>query len=270
MCHNGDFFPAEEPVLLASNRGFKWGDGIFETIKVSDRMIRLSSYHFDRLFSGCTSLQIGTEALDRTFLEQNILELCRLNDCEKLARVRVAIYRDQQMKAGYVIEAIPLEQKINEWNEYGLQIGVYPFARKSIDGFSNLKSANHLPYLMAGMYAAEKGWDDALVLNSSHKIADSSKANIFLVKKDEVFTPALNQGCVAGVMRRFLIDEMEKQAITVHQASIDEEELLQADEVFLTNALVGLRWVKAFNSKSYKHARAKVIYETVFNAARLL
>ena len=164
----------------------------------------------------------------------------------------------------YAIEAIPLSIESNVLNKEGYRIDIFPDARKSQDAISNLKSANYLPYVMGDIYARENTLDDSLLLNVSNHICDASKANVFLIKKKEIYTPALHQGCVAGVMRRFIIDEMKRFDYLVHQTEIDDSDLLEADEIFLTNAIYGIRWVKQFREKIYSNSITKEIYNRVY------
>ena len=141
-------------------------------------------------------------------------------------------------------------------NENGLVIDIFPDARKSCDKFSNLKSANYLPYAMAARYAKENKLNECLVLNVHERIADATIANIFLIKGDRLITPSLNEGCVNGVMRRYLIAN-----IKVEEGEIAETDIQDADEVFLTNAISGIRWVKNFREKSYSNLQSRKIYK---------
>lgn len=260
VCLNGRFLPAGENLFNLQNRGFRYGDGIFETIKVCEGKILFEVYHFERLFLGLQMLQIKNFLQPQT-LSSEILDLCKKNNCTQLARVRLAVYRNEKNTAGYAIEALALSPENNQWNEKGLAIGVYPFARKSADAFSNLKTANFLPYVLAGLYAKEKGWDDAIVLNAQNYICDTSKANIFLIRENEIYTPALHQGCISGVVRRFLTDELKRTGIRVHQKEISEQDLLEADEVFLTNSIYEMRWVASFRNKNYLSQQGFSFYQ---------
>jgi branched-chain amino acid aminotransferase len=259
VCFNGNFLPANEPLFTAQNRSFCYGDGLFETMKVYQSGILLDQFHYDRLVLGLKMLQIES-SLNVSELSQLTLELSKKNNCIGSARVRLAVYRNHENKAEFVIEAFPLSKEINQWNENGLTIDLYPHARKNADAFSNLKTANFLPYVLAGIFAKERGIDDALVLNAFNHIADSSKANVFLIKKKEVITPALHQGCVAGVMRRFLLDELKRNNYRIRQDEISEEDLLNADEVFLTNSIYDIRWVQKFREKTYSSEQTFAIY----------
>lgn len=243
--------PDDELLFSAQNRGFRYGDGIFETIKVCRGQVLLEHYHYDRLFLGLKLLKISAGAFSREKITAQILELCRMNNCLSLARVRLAVYRMETNDAAYVIEAAAISEDFNLLNERGWSIDIYPYVRKSTDAFSNLKTANYLPYVLADKYAKENNLDECLLVNTEGKLCDASKANIFLVLKNEVHTPALNQGCVSGTMRRFLIDEFKKSGIRVHQREISEALLLEAEEVFLSNAINGIRWVSNFRSSTY-------------------
>lgn len=263
ICINGEFKNAEEAILVSSNRSFKWGDGLFETMKVLNGKILLRSLHDDRLLLGLRMLMMDNSEFSFIEIEKRIHELCDRNHCTDLARVRLAIFRQADNLPGYVIEARPLDTEVNKWNENGFVIDIYPLARKNMDGFSNLKSANFLPYVMAALYADENGLDDAIVLNHNNLICDSSKANIFLVKGNEVHTPALHQGCVNGVMRRFIIDHLHQQKYVVHQEMVTEQKLLDADEVFLTNAIYGIRWVQSFRNKHYSCEFTRSLHKNI-------
>lgn len=253
--------PAQEPLFTAQNRGFKYGDGVFETIKVYNETIPLAAYHFDRLFISLLLLKINAAHINTSLLTAQILELCRMNQCLASARVRLAVYRNEDNTAGYVIEAVSLDEAISQWNDNGFTIDVFPDVRKSMDALANLKTANYLPYILADIYSKEKGLDECIIRNNHNHICDASKANIFLISKKDIYTPALHQGCVNGVMRRYLVAQLKAYGYEVHQTEIDETFLQSADEVFLTNALIGMRWVKQFRARQYDCTESKHIYQ---------
>ena len=255
---------ADQPLFNAQNRSFRYGDGVFETIKVFQNSINLADYHFERLFTSLRLLQIQTnEDFTSDELSKNIIELCRLNECSDLARVRLSVFRSGDNKAGFVIEAFPLSVESTELNKNGFTIGLYPFARKQCDSFANLKTANYLAYVMAELYARERGWDESIVLNTNNKISDASKANIFLIIKNEIYTPALHQGCINGVMRRFIIEQLKESGYLINQTEVDENMLQNADEVFLTNAIIGIKWVEQFRGKQFICSGTTDIYKQI-------
>jgi branched-chain amino acid aminotransferase len=263
ICFNGTMLKESEPVLTITNRGFKYGDGVFETMKLEKGRLHLAPYHFDRLFGSLELLQIRV-AFSSAELMEKIEELCAANGCTNRARVRLAVYRSERGEGEYCIEALTLAEEKGLWNERGWSIDIYPYARKGQDAFANLKTANYLPYVMADRYAAEKGLDEALVLNSHGHLCDASKANLFLIMKKSILTPALHHGCVNGVMRRHVIEEAKKKGYTVKQAEVSLEELQSAEEVFLTNALQGIKWVARFRDKEYGHEQTRRLYDFLF------
>ncbi len=267
ICFNGKFTDADKAVLLASNRSYRYGDGLFETMKVKDGVIQLAASHMQRLFDGMSILKMDVPALvTKDKLMDIILELCKQNRCEALARVRLSVSRgngglyDEDRKLQYLVECWPLNQSVNRVNENGLVIDIFPDAAKSTDRFSNLKSANFLVYSMAAVYAKENKLNDCLVLNANGKIADSTIANLFLVKGDTIFTPALSEGCVNGVMRKYLLESLAASNYQVEETIVSAEDLLAADEVFLSNAINGIRWVQRFRDKIYSHMKTMEIY----------
>ena len=263
QCFNGEMVPLNQPVLPLSNRGFKFGDGVFETMKVEKGVLQLAAYHFERLFTSLQLLQIGA-SFSAEGLTENILQLCTANGCTHRGRVRLAVFRTDSGAASYAIEAVDLPEEKVLWNEQGWTLDLYPYVRKSVDVFANLKSANYLPYVMADLYAKEKGLDEALLLNCHGLLCDASKANLFLVKDDEILTPALHQGCVNGVMRRYVVEELKKKGYVVKQEALSQEDLEGAEEVFLTNALQGIKWVQRFRDVEYGSAQTKALHDLLF------
>lgn len=264
ICFNGEFFPASTPLLPVQNRSYKWGDGLFETMQVFRGRLLLEDLHMERLFTSLKLLEIEAgEAFTQPALVAQLLQLAQKNNCLPRARMRLAVYRQEDNTAGYSMEALPLPEKTNSWQERGLTLTLYPYARKSTDAFANLKTANYLPYVLAQRYAAEQGADEALVLNTQNFLCDASKANLFFIRDKNLYTPALHQGCVNGVMRRVVLQEAKRIGFRIYQNEVQEEDLLQADEVFLTNAIQQMRWVEAYKGRTYTHTQTRVLFEAV-------
>lgn len=256
-------FSKDEPVFPVTNRSFKYGDGVFETLKLQKGGLHLAPYHFDRLFASLELLQIPFR-FSAAELTERIEALCTANGCSDRARVRLAVYRSEAGEGEYCIETGELPEEKVLWNERGWTVDIYPYARKGQDVFANLKTANYLPYVMAGRYAEEKGLDEALVLNSHGLLCDGSKTNLFLIMENSVLTPALRQGCVNGVMRRHVIEEAKKKGYSVRQAEVTLEDLEGASEVFLTNALQDIKWVQRFRGKEYGSEQTRRLYNLLF------
>lgn len=264
ICYNGRFMDAQTPLFTVDNRGFKYGDGLFETAKVYNGTILLSSYHFQRLFAGLRMLQLVI-TITPAELTSKVQQLCEQNGCSALARVRITFFRTQHNNAAYVIEATTLTEDKIAWQNKGWSLTLHPTVRKSCDAFSNIKSANYLPYVLAGMYAAENKADECLVANMYDRICDGSKTNIFIIKDKIVYTPALTEGPVSGVMRAYTMDILKSCNYPVHETAITENDVALADEIFVTNAIEGLRWTSTYKQKQYGHEECKKIYQLLFS-----
>ena len=254
-------------VVGPSSRGLRYGDGLFETMKVRDGTIQLKELHFQRLF---TSLAVLKFILPPHFtpgmLEEQILILCKKNHFISSVRIRLLILRSngglfdpENHTPNFLIESIPLEQ-LFELNSNGLVVDICPGIQKSCDSLSNLKSNNFLPYVMAALWAKEQKLNDAIVLNTFGRICDSTIANIFIISGGRLVTPPLSEGCVAGVMRQWLINKLPSLGFGVDERPITISQLHAADEVFFTNVIKGIRWVKRTGSSAFTNKVIKQIY----------
>jgi branched-chain amino acid aminotransferase len=267
---NGKILRSDKPVIGADNRGFRYGDGVFETLKIKKQNILLEELHFNRLFGAIKLLGMELPPLfNRESLKIHILELCKKNGHLPLARVRLSVFRGngnlsdlQDPYLLYLIQSWPLSPATQEINQQGFTIDVFPHGRKAIDLFSCLKSNSHLLYVMAALYIKEYQIDDCLVLNCAGRVCDSSIANIFWVKNDQLFTPPLSEGGIAGVMRQHVMEQTRKDMqspVQILEKQLDLSYLENADEIFLTNAIQGIRWVSRFRQKTYDHRISQYI-----------
>ena len=128
---------------------------------------------------------------------------------------------------------------------------MYSDYKKSCQQLSNIKSGNALIYVLAGLYAKKNHFDDCLILNEHGRIAEAISSNVFIVKGETLYTPPLSEGCVDGVMRKVVIEKANENNIHVNEKAITQNEIQNADEVFLTNAINGITSIKLFQSKTF-------------------
>lgn len=270
---NGKLFKENTAVVGAANRGLRYGDGLFETMKLKEGKLLLPDEHFARLWKGLQILQFD---LPRHFtpeqLTEQITELAQKNQHLKAARVRLNIIRGDgglydaaSHHPNYIIETLPLRHEKETLNSNGLVLGIYEDVKKSCDILSNLKHNNFLPYALAALHAKKERWNDALVLNMHGRVCDTTIANIFIVKDDIVYTTALTEGCVAGIMRQQVLNRLKNEGIACIQKEITTDELLFAEEVFLTNAVYNLRWVQRLGDKEYRNILTQKIYNLMLS-----
>jgi branched-chain amino acid aminotransferase len=267
---NGNIYKEGAVILSPDNRSFKYGDGLFETMKVINGNIRLGDYHFERLFAGMQVLHFQIpKHFTAAWLVNQVSALCKKNQHNSSTRIRLTVFRGngglydtEDHLPNYIIQTWGIENT-EELNSNGLIIDLYPEARKSCDKFANLKTNNFLPYAMAANYAKEIMVNDCVVLNSYDRICDTTLANIFIIKDNVIYTPALTEGCIAGVMRRFVIEKLARSNFKIIEKPISVDELEITDEVFLTNSIRGIRWVKQFRNTMYKNNFIMGIYKII-------
>jgi branched-chain amino acid aminotransferase len=238
-------------------------------MKMIKGKIILRNNHFERLFTSLDLLEFEKQDfLQPEYIEEKITELADKNKHSALARIRLTIFRGdgslhdiENLAPNYIIQTWEMNETNNQFNEKGLAIDIFKVARKACDVYSNVKSNNYLSYGMAALWAKKNKLDDSLLLNEYQRVADATIANVFILKNGVVKTPALTEGCVGGVMRRYLLKSMREEGMPVEESSVSVEDVLQASEVFLTNAGYGLRWVKQCERSEYGKEFAQTVHQ---------
>lgn len=267
---NGDIIPEQETVLTVDNRGFRYGDGLFETMRWMNEDIRFLSHHVERLQKGMEMLQLeNAAAFDEPFIRSRAAALIRRNGLDnEHVRVRLHVYRKggglyspQQNKAGYVMSVSKLDPDEVKHRKIGLIVDVYTEFRKPYSELSKLKSANALIYVMAGLYRTKQGLDDVLILNQDGFLCESLTSNVFVWYGKKLYTPAISEGCIDGVMRKMVIEVALDNGLEVIEAQISPDILSAADEIFHTNAIHGVQWVMGYKQKRYFNRIARMLQE---------
>ena len=264
---NGELFPSEHPVMTISNRSFKYGDGLFESMRYIKGDLKFADLHVDRRRKGMKTLKMdGHSQVDSYFIREKTEELIRRNKIGPNARVRFTAFRDADgfynpsgNKMGYALEVSKLADSVYTSNARGLIIDVFDEIPKPVNILSNLKTNNSLVYVMAGVFKNQHSLDEALILNQNGFLCESMSSNVFVVFEKQVYTPSLSEGCIAGVMRNVVMRLAKENNLKITEAQINPEILNQADEVFLTNASSGIQWVMGYNSKRYFNETSKFL-----------
>ncbi|HTB99960.1 MAG TPA: aminotransferase class IV, partial [Ferruginibacter sp.] len=131
--------------------------------------------------------------------------------------------------------------------------------KKTYDILSNLKHNNYLPYVMGALHAKKEKWNDAIILNSANRICDTTIANIFIIKDEIIYTPPLTEACVAGVMRNYIVRNSKSSGFELIEKELTQEDVLNADEVFITNTIRNIQWVQSINNTTYNNTIIKKI-----------
>lgn len=267
---NEKFHASDALLISPANRSFRYGDGFFETMKYANGQLVLQQLHFERLFASLDALYFKKPFfLNPDFLVNKINLLIAKNKHKANVRIRINIFRGngglydpENLQANVVIETWDLQP--GAWNENGLVVGFYPDARKTCDQFSHLKTNNFLPYSMAALWAKRNQLNDAIVLNHFNRVSDATIANIFIVKDGIVKTPALNEGCIAGVMRKYILKKMRDAGMPVQETTIETTDVAQAAEVFFTNSIYTIRWVKQIGENNFTNTFSRQLWNDIF------
>lgn len=265
---DGKFINASHAMVSADNRSFRYGDGFFETIKCVNHQLPLWNFHSRRLFATLDALHFEKPSFfTPEYIRNTILDLVKKNQVSKLARVRVTIFRGNggiydtiNHRPFLLIQTWPLNPENNKLNQNGLVTGDYREGFKAADGFSNLKSNNYLLYAMAALHAKKMHWNDALLFNHTGTYCDATIANLWVILNGQVVTPPLSDGPVAGTMRQYLVENLANAGFKVVERPVTQADLAVAGEVFLSNAIYGIKWVGQHADRKYSGSLTEAIY----------
>ncbi len=225
-------------------RAFVYGDLLFESILFEDGLLKNLDLHYQRLLNSAKTLKMKLpENFNFSFFESILKDEIQKQGLNQKSRIRFTLYRNSpgfylpdNNSVNWEIELFLIESNQPKKEKI---VGIYTEMYKSFHPLSNIKSGNALVYVMASIYANENKWDDAFILNEAGRVCEASSSNFFWVKDGIWFTPPISEGCVEGVKRAELL---EKQEIVELECEI--EDLENADEIYLSNAIQGLVKVK--------------------------
>ncbi|HVW98001.1 MAG TPA: aminotransferase class IV [Mucilaginibacter sp.] len=265
---NGEILPADTKLVSINNRALRYGDGLFESMRLMKGQLKFADLHAERLQKGMKALKIdGYSQMDAWFLKEKVTDLARRNKI-KNGRIRLTVYREAgglytptQNRMVWCLELQPLDEPRYFLNEKGLLMDIYEELPKPTNYLSNIKTCNALIYVMAGIYKTQNKLDEVFLLNQNGNLCEAGSSNIFIWYQKHLYTPALSEGCVEGVMRQVIINIAKASNIPVTEAQISPDILYEADEVFLTNASRGIQSVIGFGVRRYFNGLSKILTE---------
>src|ERR1700744_3568699 len=265
---NGQILPADSKLLTVANRSFRYGDGLFESMRLLKGQLKFADMHADRLQRGMKALKIdGYSQMDAWFLKDMVEQLAIRNKT-KHGRLRLTVYRDSeglytptQNAMGYCLELTPVDEPRYFLNPKGLIVDIFTDLPKPSNYLSNIKTCNSLIYVMAAIFKSQNNLDEVFLLNQNGFLCEAGSANVFVYYQNHLYTPALSEGCVEGVMRAVVIDIARKIGVPITEAQINPEILYQADEVFVTNASRGIQCVMGYGIRRYFNEISKTLMD---------
>jgi branched-chain amino acid aminotransferase len=274
--HKGEYVNENQAFIAKDNRAFRLGDGFFESMRVIDGRVLFLENHFARISDTIKALKmVAQENFSLELLRSQIQGLLQRNNITRGGRVRITFYRKatgfylpHSDDVNYLIESEPLLENEFLLNPIGKTVDIFTDFKKDVNKLSIYKSLNAQLYIMAALHSREKNLDDALIQNNKFAIIESIASNIFIVSNGVLYTPTLQDGCIAGTMRMNIINIAIDNKIKVYECTLNPQNLLAADEIFLTNAVKGVEWVVAYRTKRYYNDMSKKMIQLLNQAAK--
>ena len=253
---NGELLFEENVKLSSENRGFKYGDAVFETIKVSHKRVVFWEDHYFRLMASMRMLRMKIPMqFTLEFLEKEILKTVAVQEEASSFRVRLNVYRKdgglytpKTNEIDYLIDV-----KVNTYqtkNTYTVDVFKDFYNYSGL--LSTIKTNNRMVNTLASIYAQENDLDNCVLINEKKGVVEVTNANIFVLKGNIVKTPALTEGCIKGIVRNKVIEIILKnKEYTLEETTISPFEIQKADEVFITNAIIGVQAVTNYKKKNF-------------------
>lgn len=267
--NNGEILNASGYTIRTGSRAYMYGDGVFESIRIMNgKPINLEN-HLLRMMEGAKRLKMRPPSYyNLEFFATKIDEIIQKSGIVGGGRCRISLdrsiggtYMPEANEVEYFIEVYPLENNLFELNSKGKEVDIYMELKKDKNYLSNFKTKNGLVYIMSAITAKEKGLDDYLITNYSGGILESTNSNLFVVSNGVLYTPGLEEGCLAGTMRMQIINLALENNVKVYECNILPQNLLVADEIFLTNAVHGIQWVSGYRTKRYFNTTARKLID---------
>ncbi|CAM1340245.1 aminotransferase class IV [Tenacibaculum amylolyticum] len=254
--YNGSLIQADELRLTNENRAFKYGDGIFETIKIQNKKVVFFEDHYFRLMASMRMLRMKIPMrFTLEFLEEEIQKtIAHYNS--PILRVRLNVYRKDgglynpaTNEVDYLIDVKEVSTTVKETYRIDLYKDFYNYSGL----LSTVKTTNRMLNTIAAVFATENDLDNCVLLNEKKGVVEVTNGNIFIVKGTVIKTPALTEGCIKGIARKKVLEIIEKHPdFTIEETNISPFEIQKADEVFITNAIIGVQPVTNYRKKTFK------------------
>ncbi len=265
MLHfNGELVP-DASIPLAGNRGFLFGDGVFETLRVNDAKPLFLEDHYFRLMAAMRICRMEIPmTFTMEFFSAAIAELVTTLGYQAAARVRITVfrnsggfYRPTDNTVSWLVEATAIDPVFG-WEEGAYEVELYKDYLIPRQLLSSIKSTNRMLNVTAAVFAEENGYANCLLLNDARNVAEAVQGNVFMLTGNRLVTPPVSEGCLNGVMRQQVLALARKMdGIEVVEEPISPFDLQKADELFLTNVIMGVRPITYYRKKAFGDAFAR-------------
>jgi branched-chain amino acid aminotransferase len=259
--YNGSIVAFDDVNITPDNRAYKYGDSVFETIKVINGKLVFWEDHYFRLMASMRMLRMKIPMnFTLEYLEEEILKTISINN-QNNSRVRLSItrkdggfYTPTTNEIDYLIDCREIKSKTKNSYKVDLFKDFYLYSGH----LSTIKTNNKLIHTLASIFAKENELDNCILLNERKGIVEATNASLFLIKGTLIKTPLLTEGCLKGIARQKVIQIIKSSGdYQIEEAIISPFEIQKADEVFITNSIIGIQPVTNYRKKVFSTAVSK-------------
>lgn len=265
--------------LNHENRGLRYGDALFESLRAINGKLMFWEDHYLRLMSSMRILRMEIPMnFTMEYLEDTILKtLVESNLDQQSARVRLTVFRNngglylpKTNDVSFVVEVKPLSSPFFVLNDQTYEVELFKDFYVNTDMLSNLKTNNKILNVVGSIFANENGYNNCLLVNNQKQVVEALNGNLFVVKGNKIKTPPLAHGCLNGILRKKLIEILKKdETLNLVEDAVSPFELQKADELFITNSIVGIQPITKYRKKTFDSKVAKQLIGKLNTLARL-
>ncbi|MBA9072571.1 branched-chain amino acid aminotransferase [Flavobacterium gossypii] len=255
-----------EANLLIGNRGFLYGDSVFETVKILDGKILFLEDHYFRLMSAMRIVRMQIPMnFTMEYFEEQLLSLAAAENLSASSRARISVYRNEggfylpkDNNVSFLVTVQPLENSVYRIEKEEYEVELYKDFVVAKHLLSTIKSSNRMINVTGSIFADENGYDNCLLINDDKNVIEALNGNLFMLMGNKLITPPISEGCLNGVMRKQILALAKKiETIEVEETPISPFDLQKADELFITNVIRGIQPITKYRKKEYETKTAK-------------
>lgn len=246
--------------LSNNNRSFLYGDGVFETIKIVNSKVLFLEEHYFRLVSSMRIVRMEIPMnFTMEYFEEQILNLAKATNYSQSCKARITVFRNdgglyspETNTVSFIIQTNPIENANYELNQSSYEVELYKDFLVTKQLLSTIKTTNKIINVTGSVFAKENDFQNCLLLNTDKNVIDALNGNIFMLNGNKLITPTLSEGCLNGIMRKQILKIAKKiENIEVIEGIISPFDLQKADELFITNVIVGIQPITKYRKKEF-------------------
>jgi len=261
---------AQDENILTQNRAFLYGDGVFETLKIVNNRILFLEDHYFRLMASMRVVRMEIPMnFTMEFFEEEVLKLVQENEISASARARITVFRNdgglylpKTNEVSYLIHATALENTSYALNTAEYEVDLYKDFYVTKQLLSSIKTTNKMINVTGSIFAHENGLANCLLVNDTKNVVEGLQGNLFMLTGKKLITPPISEGCLNGIMRKQILALAKKlDGIEVLEEIISPFDLQKADELFLTNVIIGIQPITRYRKKEFTSDLAHLLVQ---------